>query len=127
MADLNTLFNTLAEAKIKEADAKALRIAAEIEIVATISDAPSNGSVTLQGDTMRCSVKFGLSYKADVEAIRLVEGVTLPLKYVDPSPGGYVLDPKAYEKLRESDPAAFKKVAVFVTAKAKKPGLTLKV
>lgn len=118
---IDHLFDELRSAKAKEAEAKAERIEVEQRILALVEDAPDNGSRTLKGERGRISVKFGLSYKADIDALREIEGA--PLKFV---PAKYELDAKAYEAMREADQAAFAKVAQFVTVKPKKPGVSLK-
>ena len=124
---LEDLFGLLQEAKAMEVVAKDERLAIEHEIVAQIEDPPATGSMTLKGGVMRCSVKFGLSYKVDVEAMRSLEGEVaehLPLKK---TPEKWGLDAKAYEKLRETRPDLFAKVAAHVTTKPSKVGLTLKI
>ncbi len=127
MEALETLFGALRDAKQFEAEAKADRIAIEGKVLALIGeDAPENGSMTLKaGSTGRIAVKFGLSYKADVDAIRNLDlpGEVMPLKH---NPASYELDKKAYEALRESHPTAFAQIAAHVATKPSKPTLTLK-
>ncbi len=128
MSDPEKLFHQLREAKVFEAEAKALRIEAEQAVLALVEDPPESGSTTLQFGTMgRITCKWGLSYKADMNALRGMEDVpeeVLPLKLV---PAKYELDKKAYEALRKTHPDVFAKVAAHVVTKPGKPSLTLKV
>lgn len=121
---LDFLFAKLQEAKQLENACKDDRIAIEEDIVALVADAPDVGSCTLKCSLGRVAIKFGLSYKADVAAIREIdlEG-RLPLKL---TPAKYEFDASAYEALRKSDPMAFATVAKHVTIKSAKPGVTLK-
>ena len=124
---LEDLFVLLREAKEMVTVAKGEQTAIEHEIVAQIEDRPTNGSMTLKGGAMRCSVKFGMNYKANVDGMRGLEGEVadhLPLKH---EPAKWVLDKKAYEALRDSRPDLFAQVAAHVTANPAKVGLTLKV
>lgn len=123
---VDQLLSALASAKIVEADAKKARIEIEQQIVALVQDAPEKGSVTMQGDTLRCSIKFGLNYKCDVEAMRHDDNIpaeVMPLKHQ----AKWVLDTKEYERIREDHPDVFARLAQYVTATAAKPSLTLKV
>lgn len=123
---LDELLVMLREAKDAERGAKDARIAIEEEIASRVEDAPDAGSRTLQGSSMRCTVKFARSYRADVERIRSldVDPDLLPLKL---KPATYELDKRAYEELRSSRPDVFAKVAAFVSSKPAKPSLVLKV
>lgn len=124
---LTDLFAELQEAKAIEASAKEARLAVENQIVAHVKDAPEKGSRTLKAGAMRCSVKFDLSYKADMPALcSLSDSVPqelLPVKLTQPK---YELDVKKYEALRTSHPEVFSRVAACVEVKPSKPSLTLK-
>lgn len=124
MADLEPLLAALAKAKVAEGVAKAARIEAEDAVVACIEDAPERGSMTIAGGALKCTVKFSLTYKANVDALRELDLGTLPLKF---KPASYEFDKVAYEKLRESDPGAFAKVAAHVVTKPAKTSLALKI
>ena len=109
-----------------EAACKVERIAVEEQIIALVEDAPEKGNRTLRGDSWRATVKFGISYKVDVDAIRKLDGEAadhLPLKLI---PQSWKLDEKAYEALRETRPDLFAKVAACVTSKPKKVSVELK-
>ncbi len=123
-AKLDELFADLIRKKKAEKDANLARIAAEGALIACLVDTPERGTERLEGTHVRAGITFSLNYKADVEAIRKLGGMDLPLKHV---PESYELDKKAYEALREKDPVAFSKVAAFVTTTPAKPSVELKV
>lgn len=119
---LEDLFAALVEAKQAEKKANEHRIACEERILATIATKPDKGNVKLEGGPVKANVKFDLSYKADVDAIRNLAG-TLPVKLV---PESWELDVKAYEALRTADPKQFEIVSKHVEVKPKKPSIDLK-
>lgn len=124
--DLGKLLGELQAAKAAEQTARLHRISVEEKIVACVEGAPESGSRTLgEKGGLRATVKFGLSYKADVAAIRAldVDPEVLPLKFV---PSKWELDGRAYEALSESHPKVFARVAACVERKASKPSVELK-
>jgi len=123
---LDELFETLKQRKKAEAMARTMRVLAEEAILNHVKDAPEQGSVTLKGENMRCSIKFSRTYKADIDALREIDAPAevIPVSFV---PSKYVFDPKRYEDVRVNHPDVFKLLAEHVTVKAAKPGLTLKV
>ena len=125
---LSTLAKELLEAKRAEDKAKAERIECE-EAIAALIETDCNGSKTTDcGDGLKVTVKRGIIYKANVEAIRSELSaleIPLPLTFVPPSPASYDFDEKAYEALRDSNPDLFKKVAVYVETKPRKVAVTL--
>ena len=75
------------------------------------------------------TVKRALIYKANVDAMREIEGgadMSLPLTRTPPVPAGWEFDPKLYEQLRQDDPAAFRRVSEFVEVKPAKVSVSLK-
>lgn len=131
MATLEELALELYKAKKDEDAAKKKRIAAE-EAIAALVETPENGSKTVEaGDNLKVCVKRGISFKADVEAIRALaeefgEGVDLPLVMTDPVPAGYIFDEKAYLAMQTENPEAFKVVSKYVESKPKKVAVELK-
>jgi hypothetical protein len=122
---LQELSGRLFDAKREEDAAKGRRIEIEEQIAALV-DAPENGSKTVDaGNGVRVTVKRGLSYKADVDAIRALDlpEEMLPLKH---RPAKYELDAKAYEEVCETFPEAGKKLAEHVTTTPRKASVTLK-
>lgn len=125
MKTLDELMHELRLAKCVEADAKAHRVFVEEQIVDRVENAPASGSRTLKGSMGRATVKFGVRYSADVDAIRCadIDPDLIPVKRV---PESWAFDAKAYEALRESNPSAWRQIAKHVTTKPSKPGVTLK-
>ena len=124
---LEFLFGLLQEAKAMEVLAKDERLAIESEIIRHVEDPPTSGSLTLKGGAMRCSVKYGLTYKVDVAAIRELDGEVAEMLPLKKTPAKWGLDEKAYESLRETRPDLFSLVAAHVTTKPKKVSLGLKI
>lgn len=127
--DLKELAQKLYVAKRAEDAAKQERIEVEEQIAALV-ETPENGSKTVDaGDGIKVTVKRGLSYKADVDAMRTLDipEDRLPLKFVPPVPAGYAFDEKAYEKLQTADPGVFTKLAAIVTTTPRKVGVTIKI
>ena len=121
MDNIKTLAQELYDAKRAEDAASAARIAIE-ERIAALVETGDNGSKTVEaGAQTSKTVKRALSYKADLENLRLIPDA--PIKTVPAKPA---LDEKAYEKLRESNPALFSKVAEFVTVTPRKVSVELK-
>jgi hypothetical protein len=120
MENIETLAQELYDAKRAEDAATAARIAVE-ERVAALVETGDNGSKTVEAGALKVTVKRALSYKADLDNLRLIAGA--PLKLV---PEKSALDEKAYEKLRTADPALFATVAEFVTVTPRKVSVELK-
>jgi hypothetical protein len=120
MENIETLAQELYDAKRAEDAATAARISVE-ERVAALVETGDNGSKTVEAGALKVTVKRALSYKADLDNLRLIAGA--PLKLV---PEKSALDEKAYEKLRTSDPALFATVAEFVTVTPRKVSVELK-
>lgn len=130
MSDTPTLYDlahNLFAAKRAEDAAKKLRIDAE-EAIAALVETKCNGSKTVDAGDLKVVVKRGMSYTANVDAIRALNlpKDMVPLTETPPVPAGWALDEKGYEWLRENKPDLFAKVAAFVEAKPKKVSVTLK-
>jgi hypothetical protein len=123
-AQLDDALARLQTLKGAEAAARDLRIQCEEEIVAMVDGPQETGTMTIKGSILKCSIKFGKTYKANIAGLRGIDSDNLPLKQV---PAKWALDTKAYEKLRIEDPGLWRKVALHVVVKASKPSLTLKV
>jgi hypothetical protein len=140
MENIETLAQELYDAKRAEDAATAARISVE-ERIAALIETGDNGSKTVEAGALKVTVKRALSYKADLENMRLIAGA--PIKFVpakaalddkafeklresNPALFATVLDEKAYEKLRTSDPALFATVAEFVTVTPRKVSVELK-
>jgi len=118
MKSLEELATNLYDAKKAEEAAKAQRIEAE-EAIAALVETPENGSKTVTAGALKITVKRGLSYKADVQAI-------LGLGLADPPLKTKIeLHEKAYEEIRQSDPDLFAKVSRFVTVTPRKVAVSL--
>jgi plasmid stabilization system protein ParE len=127
---LEELAVELWDAKNAENAAKNLRILAE-EAIAALVETPECGSKTVEaGDDLKVCVKRGLSFKADVDAIRaLAEEIgsdDLPLTLTPPIPAGYAFDEKAYQTLKDEKPEVFRIVSKYVETKPKKTAVELK-
>jgi hypothetical protein len=122
---IDDLLGDLARAKRAEEEAKKARLAAEEAILSGLAERPDKGRVKL-GDMIKATIEFKLGYKADVDAIRQLACDGLPVTWHEPGSGFWVFDDKAYEALRESNPALFEKVAKHVTTKPAKPSFELK-
>lgn len=125
---LSKLAKELFEAKRAEDAAKKLRIECE-EAIAKMVNTKDIGSSTIEcGDGFKVTVKRGIIYTANVEAIRTelsALDIPLPLEFVPAVAPTYVFDEKAYEALRDSNPDLFGKVAAFVETKPRKVSVTL--
>jgi len=117
----------LIEAKKVETKAKENRIAAEEEVAALIETADRGSATADVGDGMKVTVTRDMTYTVDVLAVRALDVPDLPLKFIEAVPAGYTFDPTAYEKLRESAPESFAKIAQLVTTKPRKTSVTVKV
>jgi hypothetical protein len=120
MENIETLAQELYDARRAEDAAAAARISVE-ERIAALVETGDNGSKTVEAGALKVTVKRALSYKADLDNLRLIAGA--PLKLV---PEKSALDEKAYEKLRTADPALFATVAEFVTVTPRKVSVELK-
>lgn len=124
MDKMETLASDLYDAKKAEDAAKAKRIEIEEQIAALV-ETPENGSRTVAAGPLKLTVKRELSYKANVDAIMAlgIKAEDLPLKIV---PAETVLDPKAYDGLRSTDPELWTRISRFVEVKPKKVSIALK-
>lgn len=126
-SSLNELAIGLYRAKRDESDAKKLRVAAELAIAALVTIEGVSGSKTVDaGEGLKVTVKQGVNYKADVDAIRaldLGDDADLPVKCV---PSSYVFDAKAYEVLRTDKPGVAAILAEHVVVTPSKPAVTIK-
>lgn len=123
---INELARKLYHAKRAESNAKDVRIGAEEAIIALIPVDSEAGSKTVDaGNGMRVTIKRGLTFKADVDAIRNLDldGVDLPLTH---TPSTYTFDKKAYAALKACRPAVFAKLAEHVTVTPAKTAVTIK-
>ena len=120
MENIETLAQELYDARRAEDAATATRISVE-ERIAALVETGDNGSKTVEAGALKVTVKRALSYKADLEALAKIANA--PVKTV---PAKSALDEKAYEKLRESNPALFATVAEFVTVTPRKVSVELK-
>jgi len=124
--DLETLAGKLATAKREEAEAKERRIQVEEEILPLI-ETPENGSKTVEaGVGLKLTVKRGLIYKADIDAIKKLNlpANIIPIKT---KPAQEVLDEKGYEWIVKNDHETALKLAKCVTVTAAKPSVSLKI
>ena len=118
MKSLEELATNLYDAKKAEEAAKAQRIEAE-EAIAALVETPENGSKTVTAGAFKITVKRGLSYKADVQAI-------LGLGLADPPLKTKIeLHEKAYEEIRQTNHDLFSKVSRFVTVTPRKVAVSL--
>ena len=117
----------LFDAKKAEGKAKEIRIKAELAIADLVKIEGVSGSRTVDaGEGLKVTVKQGINYKADVDAIRAMTDIPegrLPVKLV---PSSYAFDKKAYEALLKASPALAVKLAECVTTTASKPSVTIK-
>ena len=125
MHTLQELAVTLFEAKQLESKAKKTRIEAE-EQIAKLIETPEQGSKTEDaGNGIRITVKRGLLFKADVDAIREMDipEEVMPIKCI---PASYAFDMKTYEYVRGHHPDVASKLARHITTKPAKTAVTLK-
>lgn len=122
---LEELANQLFDAKQRENAARDERIAVE-EKIAELVETAANGSKTVPvGNGLKITVKRGLSYKANIDAIRNLDNVAgLPIKLV---PAEWVFDEKEYERILMDEPKKAAILAKHVEVKPKKVAVTLKV
>jgi hypothetical protein len=84
MAEVTLLCAELEAAKQRETEAKAERIAAEEALAAALADhAKESGSTTVKLDGWKVSIKTGMNYKADLEALagdKSIPFLDLPIK-----------------------------------------------
>lgn len=114
--------------KRAEEEAKKLRIECEEKIAALVETGIDGSKTVDAGEGLKLTVKRGMNYKANVDAIRALDipEEVMPLSMTDPQPAGYVFDKKAYEALREQHPDVFAVVAQAVEATPAKVSVTLK-
>lgn len=123
---LRGLAAQLLEHKREEDFWKAKRIESEQAIAAQIPG-PEKGqkTVTLEGGT-KITVNRGLSYKADIEAIReLLTGFESPPPIK--SKTTHELDVMGYEWYRDNLPDSFDRIAQHVTVKPRKVSVSVEV
>jgi hypothetical protein len=125
---LAELAGALYDAKRTEDEAKRQRIEIEEAIAALVETGENQSKTVDAAPGLKVLVKRAMSYEADVEAIRKLnlDADILPLELHPPIPAEYGFDEKAYERLREQNPAAWAKVAEHVVAKPRKVSVTLK-
>jgi hypothetical protein len=132
MKTLAELCAELYDAKRIEDDACAKRVAIEEQIAAQVECGDNESKTVDGGGGLKVTIKRGIIYKANVDAIRdigdmnLPGGVALPLKFIAPKPASYELDDRAYEALRTTCPTAFNMIAKYVDAKPRKVSVALK-
>lgn len=120
MDNIETLAQELYDSRRAEDAASAARIAIE-ERIAALVETGDTGSKTVEAGALKVTVKRALSYKCDIENMRLIAGA--PVKFTPAKPA---LDEKAYEKLRETNHSLFAQVAQFVTVTPRKVSVELK-
>jgi len=118
--NIEELATALYDAKKTELAAKEERLKIE-DAIAALVETDENGSKTVPAGALKITVKRGLSYKADIEALAKLVGA--PLKVV---PSKVEFDEKAYEAIRTTSPAMFAKVSAFVTTTPRKVSVELK-
>ncbi len=122
---LEQLAVDLYDAKDKENEAKAERIAVEEQILALV-DCPEEGSVTVPAGKLKITVRKGFSFSADVPA--MMDGMTSIAPVEDlPLVLKREFDEKAYKAMEKDRPEFFRQVSQYVTSKPKKPAVTLKI
>jgi len=117
--DIDTLALHLVNARTDEANAKAVRIAAEEAIIAQYETAESGSQTIKTGNGLKLTLKTGLTYK--------VGGIENLPDELRKETVKVTLDEKAYEALRESDPMEFDRVAQYVTTTPRKAAVTVAV
>ena len=127
---LEGLVKSLFHAKKAEEQAKAARIEIETAIV-DLLDVDENQSKTFEAGDLKVTVKKALSYVVDKDNLfgaglesSWLEGV---FDLVPPIAEQFEFNAKSYDALRTSNPGAFKEISKYVSTKAKKPSVTLKV
>lgn len=122
MEELEVLAQNLRAAKSTENKAKEFRVKAE-EAVIALTGCQEDGSKTHDSESFKITVKGGLRYTCDMEALEKLDiiPVLMPVKTE------VKFDAKGYKWLRENETEVFKKVASCVTVKPAKPSVTLKV
>ncbi len=122
--EIQELAYVLENAKEAEALAKRGRVDAEEQIAALVpTEDTCQKTITLDNGT-KITVKRGLSYKADVQAI---EKVFNELEQVAPlkSKTTVELDVKGYEYYRKEEPEFFGVLSQYVTVTPKKVAVSL--
>lgn len=116
---IDRLATNLANARQAEAEARAKRIEAEEAIIAQVELGESERKTLSTDNGLKITMQSGLNYK-------LAKGELpdwMPIKRIEK----VELDKKAYEQIRESDPATFAKLSEYVTTSPKKTSVTLAV
>lgn len=122
MESLDELAEKLSYARGVEMSATNRRYEIEEKILSLV-DVPENSTRTFHTSSYTITVKRASNYKADVDGLAK-SGFKEMLEVV---PKTYKFDPKAYEKLRTTDPERWNKATAFVTVKPCKAYITLKV
>ena len=130
MEELERLAVELSNAKVAEKNAKDIRIECETEICKLV-ETPDAGSKTVPaGDRMKITVKRGISYKPDMEALieLAADGIRLPITTVPEETIAEhdVFDKKLYEKMLKDPPMGFAKVLDCITVNQLKPSVSIK-
>ena len=123
---LSELAKNLFDAKRVEEKAKAHRIDCETAIALLVETGERESKTVDCGEGLKLTVKRGLIYKTDVDAVRGIEaptGADIPLKL---TPAKYELAEAPYEKLRTTFPAYFAEIAKHVTVTPRKVSVELK-
>ena len=116
MESIDDLLTELAFAKTNLQKAKDEVLKVEEKILNQYQTEDKGTRTIKASNGLRVSITTGFSYK-------LESGFPKEM----PTKMKTELDAPKYEKIRESDPDLFNKLAEFVTAKPKKPSLSLKV
>jgi len=130
MEELERLAVELSNAKVAEAKAKETRIECETEICKLV-ETEDVGSKTVQaGERMKITVKRGISYKPDMEALLELRDIKLPIISTPEEtvvvPAHDDFDKKLYEKMLKDPPDRFAKVLDCITVNQLKPSVTIK-
>jgi len=128
MEELERLAIELSNAKLAESKAKETRIECEEEICKLVKTADSGSKTVPAGDRMKITVKRGISYKPDMEAMLALKGIKLPTETVPEKviEEHEVFDKKIYEKMLADPPMGFAKVLDCITVNMLKPSVTIK-
>lgn len=117
MGVIDELAAKLVQARHAEAEARSARVEAEEALIAQIELGEQERKTLKTDNGLKLTFQSGLSYKMAKE----FDVQIVPAKRTEK----VELDVKAYEALRESDPAAFKTASQHVTVTPKKTSVSV--
>lgn len=119
MAVIDELAAQLVQARHAEAEARNARVEAEDALIAQIELGDNERKTLKTGNGLKLTFQSGLNYKLAKDLFEAE--FELPIKRTEK----VELDVKAYEAMRETDPAAFKAASQFVTVTPKKTAVSV--